>query len=134
MTVSYQGASYPICCTGCRDEFNENPEKYLKKAKLMAISAPSKPAGGGAMDGTAAGSATVEASTAGKTKEKAESPTGGSGQSATRAATLLLMGQKLEKAGNSAGALRYYRQITKDFGSTPAAKTAAGRIKALEAK
>jgi YHS domain-containing protein len=31
LTVSYQGQSYPICCTGCRDEFNENPEKYLSK-------------------------------------------------------------------------------------------------------
>ncbi len=34
LTVSYQGQSYPICCTGCRDEFNENPEKYLKKLAL----------------------------------------------------------------------------------------------------
>jgi YHS domain-containing protein len=34
LTVSYQGQSFPICCTGCRDEFNENPEKYLKKLSL----------------------------------------------------------------------------------------------------
>ncbi len=32
MTISYQGRTFPICCTGCRDEFNENPEKYIKKA------------------------------------------------------------------------------------------------------
>ncbi len=31
MTVSYQGKSYPICCSGCRDEFNEDPEKYVKR-------------------------------------------------------------------------------------------------------
>jgi YHS domain-containing protein len=31
LTVSYHGRSYPICCTGCRDEFNEHPEKYLQK-------------------------------------------------------------------------------------------------------
>jgi YHS domain-containing protein len=36
MTVSYQGQTYPICCTGCRDEFNENSEKYLKKLSLKA--------------------------------------------------------------------------------------------------
>ena len=36
MTMSYQGRTFPICCTGCRDEFNENPEKYIKKASLMA--------------------------------------------------------------------------------------------------
>ncbi len=34
LTVSYQGQSFPICCTGCRDEFNENPEKYLKKLSV----------------------------------------------------------------------------------------------------
>ncbi|MHB1558724.1 MAG: YHS domain-containing protein [Isosphaeraceae bacterium] len=39
MTVTYNGQTFPLCCTGCRDEFNENPEKYIKKAKLMAQSA-----------------------------------------------------------------------------------------------
>ena len=43
MTLSYQGRTFPICCTGCRDEFNENPEKYLKKASLMAHRQPAKP-------------------------------------------------------------------------------------------
>ena len=35
MTVSYQGREFPICCTGCRDEFLESPEKYIKKASLV---------------------------------------------------------------------------------------------------
>jgi YHS domain-containing protein len=42
MTVSYQGKTYPVCCSGCRDEFNDNPEKYAKKAELAARSAPGK--------------------------------------------------------------------------------------------
>ena len=29
--VSYQGKTYYVCCTGCRDEFKENPEKYIKE-------------------------------------------------------------------------------------------------------
>jgi hypothetical protein len=29
MTVSYKGATYYVCCTGCRDAFNENPQKYI---------------------------------------------------------------------------------------------------------
>jgi hypothetical protein len=37
MTVSYMGQTYYVCCTGCRDAFNENPAKviadYLKKKK-----------------------------------------------------------------------------------------------------
>lgn len=44
MTVTYNGQTFPLCCTGCRDEFNENPEKYIKKAKLMAQSAGAKKA------------------------------------------------------------------------------------------
>src|SRR5947209_5969572 len=42
MTVSYQGKTYPVCCSGCRDEFNDNPEKYAKKADLAAKADPGK--------------------------------------------------------------------------------------------
>ena len=28
--VSYQGKQYFVCCSGCRDAFNENPEKFIK--------------------------------------------------------------------------------------------------------
>lgn len=31
MTVSYQGKTYYVCCTGCRDEFNSDPAKYVKE-------------------------------------------------------------------------------------------------------
>ena len=43
ITVSYQGKTYPVCCTGCRDEFNDNPEKYAKKADEAAKANPAKP-------------------------------------------------------------------------------------------
>jgi YHS domain-containing protein len=29
--VTYKGETYYVCCTGCRDAFRENPEKYLKE-------------------------------------------------------------------------------------------------------
>lgn len=29
--VSYKGMTYYVCCSGCRDAFNENPEKILKE-------------------------------------------------------------------------------------------------------
>jgi hypothetical protein len=29
--VTYMGKSYYVCCTGCRDAFNENPAKILKE-------------------------------------------------------------------------------------------------------
>jgi hypothetical protein len=31
--VSYKGATYWVCCSGCRDAFNENPEKYIAEFK-----------------------------------------------------------------------------------------------------
>jgi YHS domain-containing protein len=30
--VTYQGKQYFVCCTGCRDEFYANPEKYIAAA------------------------------------------------------------------------------------------------------
>lgn len=31
MTVSYNGKTYDVCCSGCRDEFNANPKKYVEE-------------------------------------------------------------------------------------------------------
>jgi hypothetical protein len=28
-TVSFNGKTYYVCCSGCRDEFNDNPKKYV---------------------------------------------------------------------------------------------------------
>jgi hypothetical protein len=30
-TVSFQGKTYYVCCSGCRDEFNASPAKYVKE-------------------------------------------------------------------------------------------------------
>ena len=40
MTVSYNGQTYYVCCSGCRDAFNENPAKIIaqyqaRKKKAM---------------------------------------------------------------------------------------------------
>jgi YHS domain-containing protein len=43
MSVTYQGYTYPVCCTGCRDEFLESPEKYIKKGSLMLKADAGKP-------------------------------------------------------------------------------------------
>ena len=29
MAVSFQGKTYYVCCSGCRSEFNETPQKYI---------------------------------------------------------------------------------------------------------
>ncbi len=32
MSVGYKGKTYYVCCSGCKDEFNADPEKYIKLA------------------------------------------------------------------------------------------------------
>jgi hypothetical protein len=32
-TVSYMGETFYVCCSGCRDAFNENPKKYVDEFK-----------------------------------------------------------------------------------------------------
>lgn len=34
--VTFQGKDYWVCCSGCRDEFKENPEKYVKEYEAKA--------------------------------------------------------------------------------------------------
>ena len=31
MAVTYGGKTYYVCCSGCRDEFNANPKKYVEE-------------------------------------------------------------------------------------------------------
>jgi hypothetical protein len=33
IAVSYKGETFYVCCSGCRDAFNENPEKYVAEFK-----------------------------------------------------------------------------------------------------
>jgi YHS domain-containing protein len=147
-TVSYQGKSYPLCCSGCRDEFLADPEKYIKKAALRAAAdakAPARPAAStvnkddGTFDGTPKPRPVVpKAATPEVAKSKADSAepakTTRAGDLSARAAGLLRLGQNLEKSAKPAAALGYYRRVVKEFPDTPAATTAAARIKALEAK
>ncbi|MHC5539782.1 YHS domain-containing protein [Singulisphaera rosea] len=152
MSVSYQGKSYPICCSGCRDEFNENPEKYVKIAALMTTTegkASSKPpsANVGKDDGSFEGLDEGEkpkgrepsSTSASRPKKAPKDETPPASKSATAAkdpakaaAQALRLGQGLEKSGKTEAALRYYRQVVKDFPTTPQAKTAAARLKVLE--
>jgi YHS domain-containing protein len=133
LNVVYDGKTYPLCCTGCRDEFNENPAKYVKKALLRAQAGgdktPVKPAStprgkdGGEFDGLVDEPA-----------PKTEAPKKSASETESKAESLLNQAQALDKAGKSAPALIFYRRIVKEFEDSPAAKTAKERIKALGGK
>ena len=148
MSVAYQGKSYPICCTGCRDEFTENPEKYVKKylarlEKGEAVPAATKPAAETPLAEAKTEPATAKAmpkDPASKDKPntaKAKSetkPATDKNDPAAKAASLLAQGTALEKAGKSAAALTYYKRVAKEYADSPSAKTANAKIKALGGK
>jgi YHS domain-containing protein len=156
LTVSYQGQSYPICCTGCRDEFNENPEKYLRKLSLRSPAAgdsKAKPKSASkisrfedafASDVSAEDPevksemkpgrrppAPGEADSA-KAQKPAPSVEPSEKKSASRAATALRLAQNLERSGKTDNAMKAFRQLVKDYPGTAQARIAATRIKALE--
>lgn len=156
MSVTYQGKTYPVCCTGCRDEFNDNPEKYVKKAALQAERGASKTPVKAATTRTAKDDAGFEglvddakpetkkamSRTKSATNPKTKSDPGESAtttksadskaKAASRAASQLKIAENLEKTGKSAAALKYYKQIVKDYPGTPQATSAAARVKALD--
>jgi YHS domain-containing protein len=154
MTVSFQGASYPICCSGCRDEFNDNPEKYVKKAAQRAEQASARKSAGAAAggvgkdDGAFAGFGDDAAprtkpaprpnnppSPPSAENAKAEEPAAkGIDKDEAKAASLLRLGQNLEKTGKPAAAIGYYQRVVKEHPGTASAQTAAERIKALGGK
>lgn len=42
MKVSYKGQEYYVCCSGCRDAFKDDPEKFINEAKEAAAKAKDK--------------------------------------------------------------------------------------------
>ncbi len=128
LTVSYNGKTYPVCCTGCRDEFEAEPERWLKKLAAKGVSGtisettptPEKP-----VDSEKAEPAEAPP----MPDEKAPSAPGDSGPS--KAAQQYQRAAELEKAGNTQAALIFYRIVVKDHAGTPEAKQAAERIREL---
>lgn len=35
IAVTFQGTTYYVCCSGCRDAFNENPKKYIDEFNAL---------------------------------------------------------------------------------------------------
>ncbi len=132
MTVTYMGKTFPVCCTGCRDEFNDNPAKYAAKATATAGAEPATttaptPAAEAtpakaAAKGKAAAAGPVADAKASKAKDDPEA----------KAARALNLAQNLERNGKKALALEQYRKVVKDFPTTEAAKSAATKAAALE--
>jgi YHS domain-containing protein len=148
LSVSYNGKIYPLCCTGCRDEFNDNPEKYVARLAARASAEGDKPAATKPAAGRSSGEfeglvedqpkakakmtpkAKADDSTDDKPATKPAAKTKGSPEDL--ASRDLRMGQASERNGKTKIALDYYRGIVKKYPDTNAAKTAAERIKAID--
>lgn len=137
MSVSFDGKTYPICCSGCRDEFQENPKKYVEKFLARARD--------GEADGLKTTAATPgekakppanEAPSASKpkgavAKKSDDKPATEKAGAASKADGVLAQGQALEKSGKKQAALIYYKRVVKEFPDSPAAVTAKARLKSL---
>ncbi|MFO0893214.1 MAG: hypothetical protein U0790_29255 [Isosphaeraceae bacterium] len=164
MTVSHCGQDYPICCTGCRDGFSENPEKYLKKLASRTPAAggqrkdPPRPTSkvnrfedafaedvpDGAPGSPAASQPSTEArqdAAAGAPRPRTDGDAGptpprrqGGRGTSARAATALRLAENLEKSGSRSAALNSYRNLLRDFPGSPQARKAAELIRALESR
>ena len=129
MTVSYQGKSYPVCCSGCRDEFLANPEKYVAQAALKGqTGSPAPPASEPAASPTRPPAPTPEAAPTPAPEPEKNQTTADE----ARAQTLLRLGLSLEKSGKTTAAIDYYQRLQKEHAQTKAARAAAARLKALE--
>ncbi|MEJ7639680.1 MAG: YHS domain-containing protein [Singulisphaera sp.] len=144
MTVSYQGKSYPLCCSGCRDEFNDNPAKYVQKALSRARdggeNAATKPASAsvgkdddsfdGLVDDPPTQARPPRIPSPPRAKAKADRPDPAPlsvpkpGKDAARAASLLRLGQNLDKQGKAAPPDRTTAGRRR-YADTPEARTAA---------
>ncbi|HEX8204174.1 MAG TPA: tetratricopeptide repeat protein, partial [Isosphaeraceae bacterium] len=163
LSISFEGKSYPLCCTGCRDEFQENPAKYVQKALSRAraggpapASRPTGAADDGSFDGLFAEpkaparppttrpappvraqtptEPTTTAAPRDRPTTQGEPAPKPAPAAAAKAASLLRFGRALEQAGNTAGALGYYRQVVKDYPNSEPARSATARIKALDGR
>lgn len=132
--VTHNGQTYYVCCSGCRAEFEHDPEKWLK----LAREGKSKKDGGKAPTGDAAkdkakgatGSKTSDDNAAkpeaekNKTKEKSDSD--------SKSATALLARAKLlEKNNKRDAAIQAYERLLKDFPKAREVKEAEIRLKEL---
>ena len=148
IAVGAGGTTFAVCCSGCRDEVLANPEKYAAKlkARLMASGDGRDTIRTGTGDGSFGPSAprpeTSPEPNAGSPPvpdlepddEPEPEPEVPEADPAARrkAASVLRLGQALEKQGKADGALTFYRRVVDEYPETPEADTARARIEALE--
>ena len=150
MSVTHEGKTYPLCCSGCLEEFKENPEKYVKKAALMASKAASgetatapRPKSGddSELEGLVGGSAKAKTNAnanakaksagrgmPGKSAETRKAPPSGKGSSPAETPESAPTEKSADKAGNRAASFLQLGLNLEKSGKIDAALTYFKRI------
>lgn len=132
ITVSAGGSTFAVCCSGCRDEVLANPAKYARKLRA-SLTSP-RPADEPAPSPEPTDSPRpdrAETPPAPRPTPTTDEPAPSDPEARRKAASLLRLGQSLERQGKADGALTFYRRVVAEAPGTPEASTAAARIKAL---
>ncbi len=146
-TVSHKGQTYYVCCSGCKGEFEVDPEKWLKLAKE---SKSKKEDGKSAESNASAKEATKDSARPKSSGDESKSkgtrtdPKKPAGKESTKekepdsesksAAAVLARAKLLEKNGKRDAAIQAYERLLKEFPKAPEAKEATNRLKELRSK
>ncbi len=142
-TVSHAGQTYYVCCSGCRAEFEHDPEKWIKLFKEGKLKTGTVKPAGDAEKGKPKESDATKPADADSSKpktEKKESKDAPSKDAAKpkdadseskSAANLLARGKLLEKNGKRDEAIKVYERLLKEHPKTSEAEAGEERLKAL---
>jgi hypothetical protein len=138
ISVSAGGSTFAVCCSGCRDEVLADPEKYARKLRASltsprpddapAAAPPPAPSPDPADLPRPNRAETPPTPTPTPTPDE---PAPSDAETRRKAASLLRLGQSLERQGKADGALTFYRRVVAEAPGTPEAATAADRINVL---
>jgi hypothetical protein len=141
--VTYKAQTYYVCCSGCRSEFEHDPEKWLKLARegkskkdggklpagdAVAVKDKAKGATGSMSSDD---DATTPESENNRSKDAADKGEDKTDSESKSAAALLARAKLLEKNNKRGAAIQAYERLLKDFPKAREAKEAETRLKEL---
>jgi hypothetical protein len=126
LSVTVEGRTFLVCCTGCRDEVMADPQKYIAKleGKPGASAKPTETAIGKPPSAGDAKKPIVSA------PEKPAEKLG----ARSKSAELFGQAHALDSSGKKAAAITFYRRIVREFPKEPEAAKASERLKVLGAQ
>jgi YHS domain-containing protein len=131
-SVTYMGTNYFVCCSGCRAEFEHDPEKWLRLAKEAKLKKDAAAKGdtppASESDSAKTPNPKKEENKPAPSKDIAKQKNDADAKSA---ANLLSRATLLEKNGKTDAAIQVYERLVKEFPKSPETKEAETRLAEL---